>query len=249
MSEIAYPARPQTFPAVWGDQDQETMVPQRIAVWFREKQTFQVFDVCVPHYPVLTFIPTHTDRPNAFYFAKEQGDTQSRTITVYKPRAYRNSHMELAIWFSGGWLCRTTHGICHATIPIMCISDDSKLPFRSTRGIFENQEYNDWLQTLTDSYYRSTIHNRIVYSSLYMQMIKPVVEQKPTSIPQYVADLLALNAIEKKESCSITMESIVKGEVAVSSCFHVFSKNGFQEWHKQKGSCPLCKQTCAVTYA
>lgn len=69
----------------------------------------------------------------------------------------------------------------------------------------------------------------------------------PPTIPQFVANLIAKEAEEKNEKCSITLEDITFDRASVTSCFHVFNKDALAT-HRASGNtqCPVCRQVCSV---
>ncbi len=244
---ILYPPSPTTFPTVWRPHLRE-MLPPRFAVWYPEKTDYQVFDIQrMANYSVI-IKPIRPERENPFYFAIENaGDRQSRTITIYKPRAFKHSHVDVAIWFTGAWLCKRSTGRLHATIPIMGVSDHTPFPLRGNVGIYQNHVFMNWCINYTHNYVREMTHNRKIYTSIH-----PFQEHESvpiSEIPKFVATALVKDAIEKGDVvCPITLESITHDNAAVTSCFHIFEKKCIQTWLQEKSSCPVCKQTCKVTY-
>ncbi len=68
-------------------------------------------------------------------------------------------------------------------------------------------------------------------------------------IPKYIADVLVKNAIEKEESCPITMETLTNDSTTITSCFHLFEKTAIETWlndEKNHSKCPVCKQVCKI---
>jgi hypothetical protein len=223
------------------------MVPPRFAVWYPERTDYQIFDIQrMANYSIIVK-PIRTERENPYYFAIQNGgDQQSRTITIYKPRASKHTHMDVAIWFTGAWLCRRSTGRLHATIPIMGVSEHTSFPWRGNVGMYRNRIFMDWSDDYTHHYVREMIHNRKIYTSLH-QIPEP--DLVPISeIPKFVASALVKDAIEKSDVCPITLELLTIENAAVTSCFHIFEKNCIQTWLQEKSSCPVCKQPCKITH-
>jgi hypothetical protein len=239
------PQQPRSFPSAFngfGDR----MLHDRIAVWSHLRNDFQVYDVNRENYPAFKLTPTNTSRTDPFYFAEGPGDTQSRTFTLYRPRARIHSHMDMAIWHTGGWLCKRGRHHLEAVIPILAVADPAKLVWVGNVGLGTNTEgFREWLQFQTPSFYRPIIHNRI--------LARPVTEweeddttSKPEPIPQFVAE--ALLAKSTGELCPITMEPLAAGNVSVTSCFHIFQKDAIEQWLAKNTTCPVCKKECSVTH-
>lgn len=71
----------------------------------------------------------------------------------------------------------------------------------------------------------------------------------PVAIPSYVAKLLIADAVATNAVCPITLDPITATD-SVTSCFHVFNADAIASWlatDESRGTCPTCKQPCAVT--
>lgn len=241
-----YPPSPTSFPIVWRHSLHD-MVPPRFAVWYPQRMDFQIFDIARQPNHSFVLKPTRTDRTNPFYFAIQNGgDRQSRTVTLYKPRASKHTHVDVGIWFTGTWLCRRTSNRLQASIPILGVSDPGEFPFKGNIGIYRNQVFIHWSDDYSPDYVREIIHNRKIYTSLHAvedQEIKPVISE----MPRYVAELLIKDAVKREELCPITMEPITLETTAITSCFHMFERNGIQTWLLTKSECPVCKKACSLT--
>ena len=90
---------------------------------------------------------------------------------------------------------------------------------------------------------------------MYEPIPLPSIEPEPPilhiePIPQRIAKLLAESSISKEEVCPITMESMNLSNVAVTSCFHVFSADSLEGWfdiNLNKPQCPVCRKSCKAT--
>ncbi len=61
--------------------------------------------------------------------------------------------------------------------------------------------------------------------------------------PKYVLELLKQDAIQKGESCSITMTPFQEcASITATSCFHLFETAAIQAWLRGHTTCPVCKQ-------
>jgi hypothetical protein len=92
----------------------------------------------------------------------------------------------------------------------------------------------------------SQIMNR--YARSIREVIKTVEREK--TVPQFVAQLVAQHSVENGEMCPITCDDITVDEAAVTSCYHVFSKESI-EMYRAMGNmtCPICRQECSITRA
>jgi hypothetical protein len=90
----------------------------------------------------------------------------------------------------------------------------------------------------------SQIMNRFARS--IREVIKTVEREK--TVPKFVAQLVAQHSVENGEMCPITCDDITVDEAAVTSCYHVFSKESI-EMYREMGNttCPVCRQECSVT--
>lgn len=224
------------------------MMPSLFAVWFPAKEDYQLFQINREEWPVHRFEESKPSRTSPFYFALDpDDDRQSRTITVYRPRARVHSHVQMAIWFTGGWLCKNRGGQMVPVVPILAVSEPTKLQyFGSSIGVQVNMEFMEWKTFQTPFHYRPIIHDRIPEAT--REVVREVeVVAKPTPIPAYVAEMLLKKAQEEGQLCPISMDTLWEGRATVTSCFHVFDREGFQTWHDAHGTCPMCKQVCAAT--
>jgi hypothetical protein len=222
-------------------------LPDRFAVWFNAKQTFQIYDVDRSAWPNIQLIPTMTSRTNPYFFASDiEYDTRSRTITLYRPRARLHTHINLGMWYTGGWLCKRRENQLHAVVPFIGVSDITKLTYVGSVGVYENEDWSTWKEFQAPRYIRDILHNRMELPVTEVKSSKAVTA--PTAIPEFVATLLVQKAQQENQTCPITMEELKVGDVGVTSCFHVFQRDALATWVSQHTSCPVCKQTCSVTH-
>jgi hypothetical protein len=71
----------------------------------------------------------------------------------------------------------------------------------------------------------------------------------PQAIPRRIANIVAIDYINKGEDCPITMMPLDISTAKVTSCFHVFDAGAIDEWLKTKKECPVCKTPCIATAA
>jgi hypothetical protein len=244
---IIYPPGPTSFPIVWRPSIDD-MVPPRFAVWHPDNSDFQIFDIARMPSHSITVKPVRTERENPFYFCiQNTGDRQSRTITLYKPRASKHTHVEVAMWFTGAWLCKRSSARLQASIPIMGVSEPSQFPIKGNVGIYRNRAYIDWSDDYSSAYVREMIHNRKIYTSLHPIQEPDKTKSTIEEIPKFVASALLKDAMERNEVCPISMEILHLENAVVTSCFHIFEKNSIQTWLSTKSCCPICKKECVTT--
>jgi len=65
-------------------------------------------------------------------------------------------------------------------------------------------------------------------------------------LPKHIRDKLIKECIDKKEICPISMEPLEATTVAITSCFHFFSKQSIEEWLKTNQTCPQCRETIGL---
>jgi hypothetical protein len=244
---MIYPPGPTSFPTVWRSHIHD-MVPPRFAVWHPDRSDYQIFDIARMPNNSITVKPIRSERENPFYFAiQSTGDRQSRTITLYKPRASKNTHVDIAMWFTGAWLCKRSGTRLQATIPIMGVSEPSQFLIKGNVGIYQNRTFIHWSDDYSPAYVREMIHNRKIYTSLHA--IQNSEETKPPleEIPKFVASALLKDAMNRNEVCPISMEVLNSENAAVTNCFHIFERTSIQTWLTNKSSCPVCKKECVIT--
>ena len=246
MTDIpAPPTTPTTFPSPFNGTGQRMLHP-RIAIWSHQKNDYQIYQVNREAWPTIHLIPTTTERTNPYYFAEGPGCRQSRTFTLYRPRARLHSHVDMAIWHTGGWLCRKAATHLVPVLPILAVSDPAKLPWGANVGLNKTIQYEEWLHFQTPFFYRPIVHNRMPMVSDAMHVEKST-EFQPDPIPLFVAEALLDKAEKAEELCAIVMEPLRKGETVATSCFHLFQRDALETWRTTHDTCPVCKKTCAVT--
>lgn len=243
---------PREFPSAFNGFG-ERMLHPRIAVWSHVKSDYQIYQIQREDWPAIRLIPINSERTSPFYFAEGPGDTQSRTFTLHRPRARIHSHVDMAIWHTGGWLCRKTQQQIEPVLPILAVSDPGKLQWVGNVGLHnDTEEYRLWVHFQTPFFYRPIIHNRILLRNPMRETQLHSVDiiappNEAVAIPLFVAETLLEKAIAMGETCPIAMEPLEKGNATVTSCFHIFQAAALEEWCSKHASCPVCKKSCAMT--
>jgi hypothetical protein len=68
-----------------------------------------------------------------------------------------------------------------------------------------------------------------------------------TFAPRYVLELLKRDAVQKGDSCPISMTPFQECEsTTVTSCFHLFETESITAWLQGHPTCPVCKQKVAA---
>ena len=247
--------RPTRVPTVWNGEGRY-MLPTRFAVWFPNRGNYQVYEVNRENYPVIQLNPSRTARQNPFYFAElSVADHASRSILMFRPRARVHTHVQMGIWFTGGWLCKQNGHNLEPVIPIMGISDTRNLTYEGNIGIVWSTEFENWVSKQSSALTAPIIRNRVFVvddAPAADDAAAPTTAPTtaPTPIPKFVAETLIAAAKQKNEACPITMEAFTEcASLSVTSCFHIFARDALDAWfHSNKGaSCPVCKSECAIT--
>ena len=240
-----YPLQPTTFPIVWNGFGRMSL-PPRFAFWIPERHDFQIVDVDRSQYPSFILTNTRTERRRPFYFARSQPDATVRMIRIHKPRATKNSEIDLLTWFTGGWLCRRNDvNRLQAIIPIMAFSDTSKLPFQGNVGICPTAEFDAWVHDQSVDGYKQFIRRCLLKGSNTVYGEKSA---KHAPIPEFVCRALIREAIEKGDTCPISLTEFSHTmAISVTSCYHLFEQEALDQWLHSHSSCPVCKQVCSST--
>jgi hypothetical protein len=154
-----------------------------------------MYEINREEWPIHRFEKSKETRNNPFFFALDpDDDRQSRTITVYRPRARVHSHIQMAIWFTGGWLCKKRGDTMVPVVPILAVSEPTKLQyFGSSPSVLHTMDFFEWKTFQTPFHYRPIIHDRIPEAT--REVVREVeVVAKPTPIPAYVAEMLLKKA-------------------------------------------------------
>ena len=152
-------------------------------------------------------------------------------------RKQRGSPAAIECICEGGYLKTATN----TNIPIL------KRNGRRTDDLPQSAMKTEYVATPAhaDRYYATTV----LYS-----LAEPVAMQQanrvkigPQAIPKRIANIVALDYIQKGEDCPITMMPLDIGSTKVTSCYHVFEGGALDEWMKTNKSCPVCKEECVAT--
>ena len=63
----------------------------------------------------------------------------------------------------------------------------------------------------------------------------------PAKIPSHIIVGFVESAIQKKEVCPITLDALVMGNIAMTSCGHLFEKQGLLNMLRSTTACPTCR--------
>lgn len=241
---------PTAFPTVWNG-IHRYMMPSTFAVWSDSKKDFQIVEVDRNEWPLLKFNYVASNRTNPFYFAEDpMFDRQSRTVTVYRPRARIHTHVDVAVWYTGGWLCKRNGQQLRPVIPFLGVSDHRILTWVGNPGIRVSQDFLDWQTFQTSFHTTPIIRNRLLSSALQAttteESAKPAAPE-PIPLPAFVARALLRDAIASEQVCPITMDPLTEGAATVTTCFHVFDREAIAVWRTRTAACPVCKQVCDIT--
>jgi hypothetical protein len=69
----------------------------------------------------------------------------------------------------------------------------------------------------------------------------PFIQPAPVKIPTHIVRGFIESAIQKKEVCPITLETLVMGNVAMTSCGHLFERQAIVNSLASSNTCPNCR--------
>jgi len=70
---------------------------------------------------------------------------------------------------------------------------------------------------------------------------KSNIKYKNQTLPKRIYELITHDFISKGEECSIAMETVTQETIAITSCFHIFTKDAIQRWIQTESTCPQCR--------
>lgn len=214
-----------SFPSVWNGHGRY-MLPSLFAVWFDDRDNYQIYQVCRHEWPLIHLTPTDTDRNNPYEFALNSSATQTSRTFMLATEKQRS--LAVSLKTTGAWLCRR-HGALEPLIPILQMENDcvptTTLPFVGNVGLNRNTPaFQTWKQA-------------------------PIVSAAiPPAIPKHVAETLVVAARQNGSVCPISHDTLDE-TVCVSSCFHIFTHASITRWFavSRTQTCPVCKSVCALT--
>ena len=74
-------------------------------------------------------------------------------------------------------------------------------------------------------------------------------QRRTHTIPKRIAQIILEDAVNKGESCPITMDDISIDNCMITSCFHIFDGPALTTWLTKKAECPVCKAACVALTA
>ena len=77
----------------------------------------------------------------------------------------------------------------------------------------------------------------------------PVSTSRISVYPAHIKQLIIADSIQKNECCSITGDPISQENACITTCGHVFIKDGLTKWLEMPSSnqaCPVCRQKCSL---
>jgi hypothetical protein len=69
----------------------------------------------------------------------------------------------------------------------------------------------------------------------------PSMTSEPSKIPTHIIRGFVESAIQKKETCPITLETLVMGNIAMTPCGHLFEKQALIHSINRNAICPNCR--------
>jgi hypothetical protein len=243
------------YPNIWGN-SYESFIPPMFALYFEAEKRFVLFK--------FTRIGLKFKVENSFvnrdepFYLKVTGSPFDFQDGSYNIPLVENRSVTL--WFANAWLCKKNGVDLNALIPIMHVSNyyphftflhsASHKVYENIIDYDKNKEYINNYTKLTPEYIMSIIlsSKKIPFDVICSSEEETIISHvKP--IPTYISEIIIENAINKKQTCPITLDEITKDSACVTSCFHVFDKEALTIWLKDKKNnscCPLCKQKCVM---
>ncbi len=82
------------------------------------------------------------------------------------------------------------------------------------------------------------------FEKMYKIIVDSKVQPKHDFIAPHIITLIIENAIRNKECCSVTHDLITKENACITTCAHIFSREGILQALVEKDKCPLCARKC-----
>jgi len=163
------------------------------------------------------------------YFRKEENSLPQFTVIVL--RGTRQ-----ALWRTP-W--SVYYGPTQEWIPIVDMS--------STEGLCG--EYLYGLRGDSEAKFLKRVAEQIELRSRMIPAARPIVNQPQkiklvqpsTIVPTFIASSIKRDAVTQKKSCPISMDDFTPDmPLILTQCYHLFSKQGLEEWLQTSKDCPIC---------
>jgi hypothetical protein len=82
------------------------------------------------------------------------------------------------------------------------------------------------------------------FEKMYKIIVDSKVQPKNDFIAPHIITLIIENAIRNKECCAVTHDLITKENACITTCAHIFSREGILQALVEKDTCPLCARKC-----
>ena len=89
----------------------------------------------------------------------------------------------------------------------------------------------------------------IVVPALPVPINKSYIKYKNQKLPKRIYEIITHDFISKGEECSIAMEPVTHETIAITSCFHIFTKDAIQRWIQTESTCPQCRAEDIFVYS
>jgi hypothetical protein len=84
------------------------------------------------------------------------------------------------------------------------------------------------------------------FHDMYMETYRVFLTYSRNVIPRHLYYMAIERAIEKKEDCIVTFDAITWDNAVMTSCGHVFSKDGLEKALACSDKCPVCRAICIL---
>ena len=106
----------------------------------------------------------------------------------------------------------------------------------------------------SDSHSESSLDDIPIAPVLETMPTAPTAPTAPTELirhifPPHVKHLIIADSIHRNECCAITGDPISQENACITTCGHVFIKDGLTKWLEMSSSnqaCPVCRQKCSL---
>lgn len=170
------------------------------------------------------------------------------TLEIYRAssRAFATRFFKTRIEFEP-FEFRSVDG--HVILPILTLSNSTVVLPSEFKTIPEHGPGTPY--SISIAHYSTRLASSSIPQTQTPTPSAPVSRSRPSSppktsaLPQYLVNMVIEAAVQKGDTCPVSLEPLTKASVRLTPCGHLVSHPAAEHWLSNAHSCPVCRQDLA----
>lgn len=90
---------------------------------------------------------------------------------------------------------------------------------------------------------KHTLYTEVILLNKKFDKLRKQSLQQVSQLSNHIIDVLVQHALLTNAHCPITFDLLIKNEISVTRCGHVFSTHALQLWLTEFNTCPVCRES------